>query len=178
MKNKKLHEGVAIAVALLVVVVFSPAFFAMSASNPFTSTADQVSSNSFFKSIGATHEIFATQHTRFEAIDILEGYGDAIEEGDLAYVHYVGTLEDGTVFDNSTTSVAPFVVVVGAQEVIQGWDIGLRGMKVGGTRRLIIPAEMAYGDQAIVDTHGVEIIPANATLVFDVVLLRLDKQEK
>jgi FKBP-type peptidyl-prolyl cis-trans isomerase len=80
-------------------------------------------------------------------------------------VHYVGTLQDGTKFDSSYDANRPFAFKVGVGQVIQGWDLGIPGMRVGGKRRLTIPPSLAYGNRA----NGP--IPANSTLIFDIELL-------
>lgn len=100
---------------------------------------------------------------------IKEGSGEEVKAGDLVSVNYTGFLLDGTTFDTSIGR-APFEFVVGAGQVIKGWDIGVAGMKVGEIRRLSIPAELAYGDRAVGD-----VIPANSTLVFEVELLEIKK---
>ena len=83
-------------------------------------------------------------------------------------MHYTGTLEDGTKFDSSLDRNRPFDFVLGSGEVIQGWDVGIEGMNVGGKRTLIIPYDMAYG------TGGIPgVIPPKATLNFDVELLEI-----
>lgn len=97
--------------------------------------------------------------------DIKVGSGAAVVAGDVVSVHYVGTLQDGTEFDNSNKRGAPFEFTVGAGQVIKGWDEGLVGMQVGGQRILVIPADMAYGDK------GIGPIPGGATLVFSIELL-------
>lgn len=97
--------------------------------------------------------------------DLTEGTGAIATQGSLATVHYTGWLPDGTEFDSSRRG-QPFQFPIGAGQVIQGWDEGVAGMKVGGRRQLVIPPELAYGNREI---GGV--IPANSTLVFDVELL-------
>ena len=77
-------------------------------------------------------------------------------------------LADGTIFDASEKHGGPFSFNLGAGQVIKGWDMGVVGMKVGGKRQLIIPADLAYGNQAV---GGV--IPANATLIFNVELVEV-----
>lgn len=100
--------------------------------------------------------------------DLTVGTGQEAKSGDTVTVHYVGTLEDGTKFDSSRDRGTPYQVTIGAGGVIAGWEEGLQGMRVGGTRKLIVPPELAYGDQAV----G-EVIPANATLVFEIELISI-----
>ena len=93
--------------------------------------------------------------------DIAEGYGPELATGDLVRVQYVGGLwPDGTEFDASWNRGQPFSFVLGAGQVIQGWDEGVVGMKLGGRRELVIPPELAYGES------GSGPIPPNATLIF------------
>lgn len=100
--------------------------------------------------------------------DVKVGTGDAVVEGDVVSVHYVGTLPNGQEFDNSKKRGSPFSFTVGGGQVITGWEEGLVGMKVGGQRVLIIPPEKAYGER------GVGPIPPNATLVFSIELLEIN----
>lgn len=95
------------------------------------------------------------------------GKGPAAKAGDVMTMSYRGTLLNGKVFDE-TGKKAPFTFKLGAGQVIKGWDQGMVGIKVGGKRKLTIPASLAYGDRAIGD------IPANSTLVFMVEALRID----
>lgn len=102
--------------------------------------------------------------TELEITDLVEGEGPAVAEGQYAYVDYTGALFDnGKIFDSSYGR-SPFLVNVGAGMVIDGWDQGLVGMKVGGKRQLVIPADLAYGSQAR------DPIPADAPLIFIVEL--------
>lgn len=97
------------------------------------------------------------------------GTGALAIAGKRITVNYSGTLTDGTKFDSSYDRGTPFVFNLGAGEVIQGWDQGFAGMKVGGKRKLTIPPELGYGASGI---GGV--IPPNATLIFDVELLGVE----
>ena len=96
--------------------------------------------------------------------DIEEGTGDPVVSGDTVVIDYTGTLPDGTKFDSSVDRGEPFETQIGVGQVIQGWDEGVVGMKVGGKRKLTIPPELAYGDQALPG------IPAGSTLIFEVEL--------
>lgn len=98
--------------------------------------------------------------------DMTIGKGATAETGKKAVVHYTGTLTNGTKFDASRDRNEPFPFTIGAQEVIAGWDEGVAGMKVGGRRKLTIPASIAYGADG-----RPPVIPPNATLVFDVELM-------
>jgi len=101
--------------------------------------------------------------------DIVVGQGDAVVAGDTITVHYTGWLTNGTKFDSSVDRGEPFTTKIGVGRVIQGWDEGMVGMKIGGKRKLTIPASMGYGDRAV------SVIPANSTLIFEVELLRIMK---
>lgn len=104
--------------------------------------------------------------TQLALRDDVVGTGAEAVAGKNIAVHYTGYLVDGTVFDSSVTRGTPFTFTLGAGQVIQGWDQGFAGMKVGGKRTLIIPSDMAYGPAG-----RPPVIPANATLVFEVELL-------
>lgn len=96
------------------------------------------------------------------------GDGEVATPGRRVRVHYTGTLMEGTEFDSSKGG-EPYAFVLGQREVIAGWDEGIKGMKVGGKRRLTIPARMAYGSQS--PGPG---IPPNAALKFDVELVGVE----
>ena len=98
-------------------------------------------------------------------IDEVVGTGDSPTSGKNVTVHYTGMLENGTKFDSSVDKGQPYTFRIGTGTVIKGWDEGLMTMKVGGKRRLIVPAKLAYGAAS---RPG---IPPNSTLIFDVELL-------
>ena len=111
-----------------------------------------------------------------EIVELRPGTGAALAAGQGAVVQYTGWLYEATApdtkgkqFDSSSNTGQPFRFTVGAGQVIKGWDQGVVGMKVGGSRRLTIPAELAYGDSG---AGGV--IPPGATLVFDVELVGIE----
>ncbi|OGC84365.1 peptidylprolyl isomerase [Candidatus Adlerbacteria bacterium RIFCSPHIGHO2_12_FULL_53_18] len=100
--------------------------------------------------------------------DEVVGTGAEASIGSIVSVHYTGMFQDGAVFDSSEGG-QPFQFVIGAGQVIPGWDQGLQGMRVGGTRLLVIPPDLAYGAQ------GYGPIPPNATLVFEVELIAIEE---
>jgi FKBP-type peptidyl-prolyl cis-trans isomerase len=104
--------------------------------------------------------------------DTKVGKGKAAKVGDTVTVDYTGWLTDGTKFDSSIDRKQPFQFKVGAGDVIEGWDKGVPGMKVGGTRVLIIPGSMGYGEQG-----SPPVIPPNATLKFEIKLLSIDSSQ-
>ena len=101
--------------------------------------------------------------------DLQPGEGAEACAGQIVTVHYTGWLTDGRKFDSSKDRNDPFQFHLGGQEVIAGWDEGVVGMKIGGTRKLTIPPQLGYGARG---AGGV--IPPNATLVFEVELLGLN----
>ncbi len=112
--------------------------------------------------------------TKFEKqgvqIEILQpGSGEQARNQDIVTVHYTGWLEDGTKFDSSVDRNVPFSFALGIGRVIQGWDIGVLGMKIGEKRKLTIPSKLGYG------TASVGLIPVNSTLIFEVELLSIQK---
>ncbi|HEX9192346.1 MAG TPA: FKBP-type peptidyl-prolyl cis-trans isomerase [Burkholderiales bacterium] len=98
--------------------------------------------------------------------DTVVGEGAAAASGRDVTVHYAGWLADGTQFDSSREKQDPFEFTLGKSEVMAGWEEGLSGMRVGGTRKLVVPPQLAYGEAGAGDT-----IPPNATLTFEVELL-------
>lgn len=112
---------------------------------------------------------YTTTDSGLKYYDFEEGSGESPETGQAVSVHYTGWLEDGTMFDSSLSRGRPFEFQVGVGQVIPGWDEGVASMKVGGKRQLVIPPDLAYGEQGA----GGGIIPPNATLIFEVELLEV-----
>jgi FKBP-type peptidyl-prolyl cis-trans isomerase FkpA len=114
--------------------------------------------------------------TSMQSLELKPGAGESIAPGKIAVVQYTGWLYEATAqdhkgkqFDSSRTQGQPFRFPLGAGSVIKGWDQGVIGMKIGGSRRLIIPSDLAYGDSG---AGGV--IPPGATLVFDIDLVAIE----
>ncbi|PJZ83922.1 FKBP-type peptidyl-prolyl cis-trans isomerase [Leptospira harrisiae] len=103
----------------------------------------------------------------FQIIDLVVGKGEEAFSGSYVTVHYVGKLTNGTKFDSSRDRNRPFEFNLGAGEVVKGWDKGIKGMRVGGKRKLIIPPELGYGSKKVGN------IPPDSTLIFEVELLKI-----
>jgi FKBP-type peptidyl-prolyl cis-trans isomerase len=113
-------------------------------------------------------DTFTQTQSGLRYADILVGKGEQAKPGDQVTVHYTGWLENGTRFDSSVLKNRPYQFDLGAGRVIAGWDEGVTGMSIGGIRQLIIPPQLGYG------TSGAgEVIPPNATLIFEVQLLAI-----
>ncbi len=115
-----------------------------------------------------TTETVITTDSGLKYVELVEGTGATPQTGQTVTVHYTGTLESGAQFDSSRDRGQPFSFRIGVGQVIKGWDEGVGTMRVGGRRQLIIPPDLGYGARG---AGGV--IPPNATLLFDVELLRI-----
>jgi FKBP-type peptidyl-prolyl cis-trans isomerase FkpA len=139
--SKRRNQRIAIVVVLLLIVVAVGAFIFLSGKNKGT--------------------------TSLKIEDLVVGTGQEAKAGNLVSVNYTGWLTGGAKFDSSLDRNQPLEFTLGKGQVIQGWDQGVVGMKVGGKRKLTIPPNLAYGAQGA----GSGVIPPNATLVFEVELL-------
>ena len=102
--------------------------------------------------------------------DILEGNGSEAMDFNKVVVNYTWKLEDGSIFDSSLKpGCEPFAFTLGVGSVIKGWDLGVKGMKVGGKRKLTIPSDLGYGDNGTGD-----VIPPGAKLIFEIELLEVE----
>ena len=113
-----------------------------------------------------------TQSNGLQITTLAQGTGEGAKAGDKVTVNYTGMLESGAIFDSNVDPkfqhVEPFTFTLGVGQVIQGWDQGVLGMKVGEKRHLVIPASLGYGAQG-----AGSIIPPNATLIFDVEVTKI-----
>jgi len=121
------------------------------------------------QSLNQTSANYDVQGMKVEILQ--QGTGTGAKSGDTVTVNYVGTLQDGTKFDSSIDRGKPFQFTLGQNSVIQGWELGVAGMKIGEKRKLTIPPELAYGSQG---AGG--IIPPNATLIFEIDLLSINSK--
>ena len=151
MSNKQFTTGVAVVAAVVVVFLF----FVFG--NPFAAVEQGLPASA----LGGVGGQLLVQ-------DEVIGTGAEAAIGSIVSVHYTGTFQDGRVFDSSVGG-EPFQFILGAGQVIPGWDQGLQGMKVGGKRLLIIPPDLAYGSQ------GYGPIPSDATLTFEVELVEISQ---
>ncbi|MHA3051968.1 FKBP-type peptidyl-prolyl cis-trans isomerase [Acinetobacter sp. ANC 4640] len=108
-----------------------------------------------------------------EVIDLKVGEGKEAVKGALITTHYTGWLEDGTKFDSSIDRGQYFECVIGTGRVIKGWDQGIMGMRVGGKRKLKVPARLAYGERKM----G-KVIPANSNLIFEIELFDVKTRDQ
>ena len=159
-----MNKNILIALVIILIVVAAGAiYFSLPKKNnnmtQTTNSSDQSATN------------FDIQGMKVEILK--QGTGEGAKAGDNISVNYTGTLTDGTKFDSSVDPsfghVAPFPYTLGNNQVIQGWELGLLGMKVGEERKLTIPPELAYGAQS-----PSSLIPANSTLVFDITMVSIN----
>ena len=152
---------VLIVVILIIVVAVGYMIFNNSGGNQSSNSAGQSASQP------------VTSQSGLQIQDEVMGTGTVAVAGNMVTVNYTGMLTDGKVFDSNIdpkfNHVQPFPFVLGAGQVIQGWDEGVAGMKVGGKRKLTIPPELGYGNQ----NAGNGLIPPNSTLIFEVELLNV-----
>jgi peptidylprolyl isomerase len=160
--------GCGILILVFQFAVGTPEATANSILNTPTVTAVSQSTPTPSNLIAMDNENQVTTASGLKYVEITEGTGELPAKGQTISVHYTGTLENGQKFDSSRDRNSAFEFQIGEGQVIKGWDEGLSTMKVGGRRKLIIPAELGYGARG---AGGA--IPPNATLIFDVELLKI-----
>lgn len=138
--------------------------------NPNAAGSPVEPAQSFSIADAAEERQLITTESGLQYLDIIAGEGESPETGQSVRVHYTGSLENGRVFDSSRGR-EPFSFALGRDPVIEGWEEGIRTMKPGGRRLLIIPAKLGYGRRG-----AGRAIPPNATLVFDITLLGINNQ--
>jgi len=124
-----------------------------------------IETTTFAPSLGVNLAASTLTQTGLYYRDITVGTGSAVLSGHLIKVHYNGYFPDGSSFDANVAPATPFAFTLGAHQVIEGWEEGVAGMNVGGTRQLIVPPALGYG------TNGQGVIPPNAILVFSVTVV-------
>lgn len=161
-----MDKKVILAIAIILIVIVGGLYFLLL---PKKDTGpEQQNNNQPANEQQNSNQSSQIQNMKIETLK--EGTGEGAKNGDTVTVNYVGTLQDGTKFDSSIDRNEPFSFTLGENRVIQGWELGVLGMKVGEKRKLTIPPELAYGSQAV---GGV--ILANSTLVFEIDLLGISK---
>jgi len=164
MPRKNIYIAVAVAVIVVAVFIFL-GFFGMTGTGQTAPTTPASSAQALLNDISKTGSV-----TSLKTVDVTVGTGDEAATGDTLSVKYTGVLPDGTVFDATDLHGGqPFTFTLGAGQVIKGWDQGVLGMRVGGTRLVAIPPELGYG------ANSMGKIPANASLIFQVELVSVQK---
>jgi FKBP-type peptidyl-prolyl cis-trans isomerase len=155
---------IAVVVAVVVVAIFIfLGFFGVGSTNQQPTVPQGASAaQDLLNDISKTGKV-----SQLSVIDTVVGTGAEAKTGDTITVNYIGVLPNGTVFDASQNHGKPFTFGLGGGQVIKGWDQGLVGMKVGGTRLVAIPPDLAYGERAVGQ------IPANSSLIFQVELVSI-----
>jgi FKBP-type peptidyl-prolyl cis-trans isomerase len=124
--------------------------------------------NNMFSNQGNNQKEEMAKEEQVQINDVVVGTEAEAVAGKNVTVHYTGVFADGKKFDSSRDRGEPFTFTLGAGQVIQGWDIGVQGMKVGGKRILVVPPSLGYG----ANDYGP--IPGNSTLIFEVELLKVE----
>ncbi len=160
--------GVGIGI-IIILIIAGKVLFAGPSENATSQAMDQSHNTSQQSQTGSTSAAVqgtnVSSDSKIQIIEVKQGTGAEAVDGKTVSVHYTGTFQNGQKFDSSLDRGKPIDFVLGKGMVIKGWDIGLKGMKVGGKRHLIISPEYGYGPQ----DYGP--IPGNSTLIFDVELV-------
>lgn len=168
----KKKEWIAVAVGLAVTIVFfvgiGPARSLFISSSESAVLSENTDASQQETPVQISESQFSRTTSGVLYQDSVVGAGAEATAGKNVTVHYIGALTDGQVFDSSRSRNLPFTFALGSGQVIKGWEEGVAGMKVGGTRILVIPPELGYG------ANGIGPIPPNATLIFEVELLGVE----
>jgi len=154
-----------ILIIAIIILVIIAAIYLFGRGGQNNERQNQTMENQNYQQVLNTYDI---QGMKVEILK--EGVGSEAKKGDKVSVHYTGTLVNGKKFDSSVDRGEPFEFTLGENGVIQGWELGVLGMKLGEKRKLTIPPELGYGSQAVRD-----VIPADSTLIFEVELLGINK---
>lgn len=162
MSNKNTYIAAGVAVVVVAAFIFLGYFGVGTIQNEPAVPQGVSAAQDLLNDISKTGTVSSLQ-----VIDTVDGTGAVAKSGDTITVNYIGVLPNGTVFDASQNHGQPFTFTLGGGQVIKGWDQGLVGMRVGGTRLVAIPPELAYGERAVGQ------IPANSSLIFQVELVSI-----
>lgn len=154
-------------VAPIFLVACALIFIYMNKADDLASTKNDGSIESVTEDISNQKEDINMDFDKLEIQITKEGTGVGAVDGNTLVVHYEGTLKNGKIFDSSFERGVPYEFILGSGQVIEGWDEGLKGMKVGEERIISIPSEMGYG------SNDGNLIPANSGLIFRVQLLEI-----
>lgn len=170
---KKRNEIIAVAVALAAVgIVFFWKGGLMNKIIPANDNNSNINTNNKMQNENTIVGVPEEANNKMDNTNNIKGVaGDVAKDGDLVSIHYTGTLQNGVKFDSSLDRGQPFEFTLGEGKVIKGFDNGIRGMKVGEKKRIVIKPEDGYGAQAVGS------IPPNSTLIFDVELLGIAPQK-
>ncbi len=160
---------------IVIIILAAGVYFIVQSSNSSSQASGTATTTS--QSAAAAAAASSTAAQQVQAQDVTVGTGTQAQPGDnvaVLYVGYVGTISTSTIFDSSAAhGNQPLVFQLGSQSLIQGFQIGVNGMKVGGERLMAIPPSLGYGNQDVKDSTGKVIIPAGSTIIFDVKLVNV-----
>lgn len=170
-----MNKNIVITVIIIIVIVLVGGIYLMfnknqSTGNNQNNSTQQETQNSMTNQEQNSNNNPSSFDIQGMKVEVLQqGSGNGAKSGDTVTVNYVGTLQNGTKFDSSIDRGTPFSFKLGENSVIQGWELGILGMKAGEKRKLTIPPQLGYGSQAVGN-----VIPANSTLIFEVTMIKIN----